>query len=444
MAADEHGIRLAMAPTVTRSPTPRSSSAAAAVLAALLAPGCAAEPDHAPDPGNADDTAECAFDVNDVSFLYPLPASADIDRLRPLADVLPQAVFAPLLARAGTSDDPRFAEAGFDQREAWRVVSARVDPCVAPLDPADKGCHVQIRLVAQPIVVDDAALMAADHAIHIVFDVPGAAGDVVPELVTDLQTLRGGVAGKPLGPHPLLVEQGLEGPFAAALDDFVSRWVDRGELTRVAVMATIDVANWRFAGGVVSGGKLVPAPLPNVVDDDGKPVFVQTFFGSTGVVGNFINRVSPKGTGKDNVNRIVDNDKMGSWLKIDAEGRRADANRAIRIDNPDRNGFLSVDCVSCHHASHALSRALASKLVDGPKFTFPQDGGHFVIDPDVNPNAFRAPAGTTTALRSESDGDHYDVRAFGYNADRVAINRRTVNESAKVAGELSRACRDLP
>lgn len=204
------------------------------------APGSAAN-------ASAEVTAQAGLDVNDVSMLFPVPDRDNVWRLMPLTatlstgrDILPAPVFDAIadIARRGRAErlgalsmtpevmrklregSPFGAEdfeegggpgldldaVGGAQRESYRVVSLRFDPC-APPAPADAGAgRTQVRLVAQPFVGD----VPQDAAAHLMYDVPFAAAR---EIAEDLLSWRDPASvGQPLGVHPVMREQGLAGP----------------------------------------------------------------------------------------------------------------------------------------------------------------------------------------------------------------------------------------
>lgn len=145
------------------------------ILGVVLAAGCAAAGSDPVDTSEAHETNRAAaLDVNDVSFLFPLPATnANADDL--LATDA-KAAHGPLLsgesfkrlvscAFPDPTEDATFPANGFDQQKNWRIVAARFDPC-AKSDPKDAVCNVQLRLVAQGLDPGKASdeLNAADQA----------------------------------------------------------------------------------------------------------------------------------------------------------------------------------------------------------------------------------------------------------------------------------------
>lgn len=93
-----------------------------------------------------------ALDLNDVSFLYPLPTLAERTRLLGLEA---QGNGGPLLTRALFDALPPLMPdtPGSIAFGDLRIVSARIDPCFpGSAPPAAPVCLAQLRLVAQPVL----------------------------------------------------------------------------------------------------------------------------------------------------------------------------------------------------------------------------------------------------------------------------------------------------
>src|SRR5262249_17418528 len=120
--------------------------------------------DGAAGPADEQDVKSTAtkLDVNDVSILFPLPKKQtdaslllSLDASGPNGPLLAKDAFAELLSFAHPEDDKTFAENHFDDPANWRIVAMRVEAC-AKLDPKAAACATQVRLVAQPVMFDDA------------------------------------------------------------------------------------------------------------------------------------------------------------------------------------------------------------------------------------------------------------------------------------------------
>ena len=125
--------------------------------------------------------------MNDVSIMFPLPQTAtDIGSLlAPSATgargiLVPQALYTSVAELPGstlTSTAPTNGLAGYSiaSYDDLRVVSVRIDPCFAVMqpDPHGVGCPPQIRLVLQEVrATDGGAPQAFDSALHAIYSLP--------------------------------------------------------------------------------------------------------------------------------------------------------------------------------------------------------------------------------------------------------------------------------
>lgn len=400
------------------------------ILGLVLAAGCAAAGSDAVESNEANATERAALDVNDVSFLFPLPAT-----IADASDLLAtdaKAAHGPLLSAESfkrlvsyafpdPTEDATFPANGFDQQKNWRVVAARFDPC-AKTDPKDVVCNVQLRLVAQAIQPGKGsdALHAADQAMHLIYQFEGAEAKA---LETDILALKKDqrTNGKALGPHPIMQEEGLQGAYAKALKDVISKYAGEERLPFATVMVTLNAGLWRFARGDRSASGLTQAQVPF------SPEKTIALHGTTGFIGNFILDVQPPATGTDNVNDIVQTGGSatpafkGDFFKMPAERQSAAVSAALRIDNPTMHQPGTTDCVSCHQASRSLRRFKGAPFLDA------RDG---------DPNRYVPPAGVTTKFSGDKDGGEYNVHAFGYLGRDVALTQGVINSSAEVIRQL--------
>ena len=140
--------------------------------------GCGAMP-ALPDAGQPVDSGVVSFsdgglDLNDVSWLLPLPAPAQHGLLLGLSSagskgpLLPRRHYDALPGLVTTEDaDALFAK--------FQVISARIDPCF-PKEPTS-GCLQQIRLVAQPLLIDGFKTTTEDGTLHLFYELTDAEFD---------------------------------------------------------------------------------------------------------------------------------------------------------------------------------------------------------------------------------------------------------------------------
>lgn len=394
------------------------------LVAAALLGGCmtdAGDGEFGDDKSDGGNDGFIRMDVNDVSILYPLPASeAGLADLMTLDPFLTRDQFQQLVALIHPEDDPNVR--GLDYA-AWHIVGVRVDPCemVAPGMP----CTAQLRLVAQSFSLGTSS---DDNAIHLVFGIPE---DQVNPMLRDLVALKTSATNKKaLGVHPVLKKQGLTGDFATGLRTLVTTYRAKAASQNVTVMFTLNAGEWRFGAGTIApDGHVAQVPVPC---SDTPTISMR---GTTGSIGNFIASVEPAATCHDNVNAIIDSNgrdeapfKQGSFFKLTADEQATDVDLALRVINPGLDRVGTTDCVACHTASRALARV--------------KDNAFLNLD-DGNPNRFVPPRFTTTRYATspvDAIGP-YNVRAFGYQDRDVAYAQVTVNLSALAADAINQKIR---
>ncbi len=209
------------------------------------------------------------FDVNDISFLWPVPnnsreASELIASDEKTADgksqIWPKSAFDTLIQTAQTvgvnsptGDTRRISfndgplRNAFNQQKTWKVVGMRIDPS-APGSSSkivnERGSLPQIRLIVQPVTVDGTGqVLVHDYTAHLVYNfTKGSGRPAVPdkekftEIVNDLKRLKANLAasgvstdGKPLGVHlGFRMRNGQN--FRNELKTFIKKHVSEGNL----------------------------------------------------------------------------------------------------------------------------------------------------------------------------------------------------------------------
>lgn len=372
------------------------------VLPLLVAACAAAEPDAV----SAEDdelTARSLF-ANDVSVLFPRPRGAEVDRLLGATsagdkgELLPEDVFARL---------PRLVGEGAT-REELRVVGVRIDPCFPGLGVEEAaGCWNQLRLVLQPVDArrPEEGVHPKDAAVHAFYT-------LTREELTDaaravLAAKRGarGSRRTALGVHPLLEQQGLDGPFAADLRAIVLRHAGARNLSRVTFMTREPSrqGQWKFGGFDLGEASATPMRIASL--GEATEQTFSTFLRN----GN----VTPAIQSPDDLSLLLRS------FDADAASPEALANAytaALRIQNPTLHSPDTVDCVSCHTATSAKLWAEKEKGQS-------PEGNSAAFSTRFNVALTKSPA----AERPDN------LHSFGYFFDEVSISQRTANESAAVA-----------
>lgn len=364
--------------------------------------------------------------TTDVSILYPLPAGAEPrDFVRPAAfgaygAVLSRSSLATVLD--GQSLDKESAATG--DYDALGLVSIRLDPCSARGSAAAPGtCRSEVRLVFQALyekVADSidpsSGTAATDGALHVVYDVPLAELVTMLQQILTLKKASGDAATQELGPHPILVAQGLGGPFAQGLRDIILEHVGEERIGRVTFFdhENSEGHTWTFGvfdRAAVNGAAAVLTATTIPLTDS----TTQTIGGSS-AVGTFASSFADgtSSTGADSIATLV---SPGRPLPAGAEAASLQSalDAALRVQDPTRHDVQTTDCVTCHLAEGARR-----------------------VGEDVYA---LSTAKAFTHSRSLARVDHRtsvtNLHAFGYLAREVAVMQRTANESVIVADRMS-------
>jgi hypothetical protein len=364
-------------------------------------------------PAGARGLAELA-QPDDLSVLYPLATSqAAFDRyLTPASpglggSLLPAAVyeqaFGPpgTLQHGGTPAAPALA--------GLRMVAFRLDPCVARLEATpDAACENQLRVVFQTLRFDgtQAIAIAADDAVHAFY---ALRRDQLAAGVQASIALRRKHAGDqrqlgPLAPHPILVEQGVDGELAAELDQLVLQLAGASNLSRITQVTSSGLGTaWNFSGVDVANGTPTRMAIPTVPPGTTTVAFFAGFSPGT-LTGE------PAFTPATEAAPIDDLQLLGDVHRA-ARASAADRQRAydasLRIEDPRLHSPNTIDCASCH-----LAQAVRGMV---------GEAAFHLAAPAPAP----APA------------DGVNVHMFGYKGTRASIHPRTVNEAAAVTAYVN-------
>ena len=364
------------------------------------------------------------WDLNDVSILYPLPQQNELDFL---LKTEAQGRGGALLPLSVLSRIPLLSpfQKGHEQVETLRVVSVRIDPC---FPGAGGSCRRQIRMVWQPLVPSPAwGVMTIDAALHSFYDLNDRD---FASLITELAALKArapiSTLGQALDVHPVLKAEGLNGPFAQALQAIWLKYAGRDNLTKMTFMAVRGRSLlWSFGGwDVDTSGKMEHIRIARFDrGPDGSPngVLTQVFVNQSEAGDDFVKSVIAPAP--------LSGESLGFLLRGAAdiaEARDRDAilfalNSAHAIENPRSHSPETMDCVSCHIAEPV--RAFAETRFPLLAQLSWNQGAVF------QDSAFNL--AHTTRIHTRN------LRAFGYFEERPAISRRTISESAAVARILN-------
>ena len=398
-----------------------------------------------------------SLDVNDVSFLWPPPATRDDVAALIAADtptsegsqLWPAQVFTAVLQAArqtgitnlaGTESRIDFTpfQAQFEQPATWKLAGFRVDPSAPGGHPslvARFGSVPQIRLVMQPVTVDASGRVRAhDVAVHLVYSY--ITGNFAPPftpdrerfgaIVADLQALKAAAGldtGGKLGVHPALNAR--VAGFGDKVRAFLAKHVSASRLLAVSFMGIEPPEPWIFfAMTVRPDGTLAPASQAVL---GGGHIQMLTLLSRPRAwpVPSVTNVDAAAGQGVST--GVLFTDDIATKLDTPAvSGRPRPLHRDIPdlVANPQRAHFFNTDCVSCHTES-TRRRALDLPAGDGA-LRFATPDGISGVDDAVVP------------------GDIWNTRNFGWfqrrASDRIAptVTMRTANEAAESVEVINR------
>ncbi len=378
---------------------------AAPLLALVL--GCSPERGGAPSPPTSL-TSEVG--VDDVTFLYPLPPQRLRTSLLGTAsagargELLPAALFQAL-------PPLDLLTSNAEHYTLLRVLSVRLDPCFPGLGvPSEASCKNQIRLVMQPVLprIGTPGLATADLALHLFYTLTRAELAGLLQQLTDLR-VGSGIARSdgPVGVHPALAREGLEGRFAAGVRALLLAHAGAQNLTRVTFMGIEQVGQvWRFGGFEVEGAAMRPMQIPLV------GVKEQTFQ-NRDLTGQTFEHAgtAPVSPAPDDLRLLFD---PAGLAAATPEQRRVAYARALRVESPRVHSPDTIDCATCHAATAA--RRFAERTHG--------------LTPEGVPERYTHPRGLP--LTGATGFATNELRAFGYFGDQPSVSPRTVNETAEV------------
>ena len=370
--------------------------------------------------------ARAQWGMNDVTIIYPLPdhSTEAAELISPQEPGLggawlPQKLYVRL-------PEINQGEAKDDTYRNLRVVAVRLDPCFRN----EGSCLPQVRLVWQPVstsnygsTASSGQLEAKDAAIHSFYTLEPVA---FQSLMNDYERLRKQCARdlstEPLRVHPVIAEQGLDGPFAQGLKRLLDKYVGTKTLWRITAMKTfVGSDQWAFRGFNVRDGSTQDIPIPRThgaTQQDFRTAQVTQSDFSNGMV-------SPAPQGSDNLLPILQNSR---FLRGEDPAVLSTLGKAVAdIENPKVHTPETMDCVSCH-AAQAAGSVLFGRIAGLGEL------------PQVVTGRFRS----TLPLQNLGlrQGNTHMLRALGYVDRDLVLSRRVINETASVAERLNREAQD--
>ncbi|UXR65363.1 hypothetical protein EZJ49_03740 [Bdellovibrio bacteriovorus] len=364
--------------------------------------------------------AQAAWDLNDVSYLMPLPTQMGEDSLLKLES---SARGGSLLPTSFVNQIPVLAidRSRDELNSALRVVGVRIDPCF-PL-PTPQSCQRQIRLVWQPVELsrrnEIQSVDAALHSFYVLQDWEFAS--LLKELTAWKKKYAVNTAYLPLQVHPAWKEQGDAAPAFADFNKIILKYAGAENFTRVTAMVLRGNADmWAFAGfEPTESGKLQMLRVPRLGDR-----MAQSFINLAVPHDHFAGGgIAPSPKGPDTFSNLT-----GESIRLEEPGTeeliRKEVRAAFRVENPKNFTPENMDCVSCHVAQPAIQWVLNKR----PELKVDQ-----LWSSEIYANAKYNLGNTSPEVWNTQQ-----IRAFGYFGRNVAISQRAINESAEVADFINR------
>ena len=407
------------------SPSPSTSDAGHSADAASFADAAVlfdAAPDAIPDAGPV---IPVAYGLNDVSVLFPLPATLDDPHVLTLSSMgnggplLSKDMFTMLENAAPLHDDLDTLYPIFT------IVAARIDPCfpdLALLTTNPSMCQHQLRLVAQDLHQFDSTfpVSSSDSGIHLLYDLSDDDFNAMAQRFLAVSTDATRNASVALSIHPTIAAQGLAGSVATELRATILAYAGPETLVRCTVTQGDDRDDtWQFAGFDVASGVLTAISIPNLTSTDDAPVVLQTM---TDPFGDNMVQFTPASAQAPQLYELEGTDTSDGTVVLTASPDEIASAMQLtfNLETPSQFNANSLDCVTCHLAGRARERATL--------FGASEAGLTHFDDPPFNLGLI-----TNSDLRFSTEA----MRAFGYIGSDPALNQRVINESAAVASVLA-------
>lgn len=368
--------------------------------------------------------AQQKFDVNDVSFLFPVePANKNPNYLLHLEN---EGRYGQLLSESLWGDLPMRNKLFY---ENWAVTAARFEPCTEGDKENPTKCTSELRLTAQPLIPGPHGYKIDLDGMHLIY---GLDSQQTVKFLSRLRQLKNlsyvPTNGVPLGVHPALRGGGMETPFYKALIQLILDFTGENKLIRIAISKDSTIV-WEFQGGVFQNGKFSLDPIPNLgrttemlftfQEDDGLGT------GSMSPEPETPASVLPLFEDSEEFERAI---RDGSFFRP-GNSYAAAAELAVKIENPMQGTHrLNTDCVSCHQAERFAGYA---------KSLFGRFQGNKPYPWSFETMKFNLPGYTLTNDTAFVDAPSITI-AFGWAADKATIIQRVINESAIVADWMNR------
>lgn len=381
--------------------------------------------------------AHAAWDLNDVSYLFPLPLTSDPEDflLKATAkgkygQLLPQPLFDQLVLLAG--DRHQAANVPITD---MRVLAARIDPCFHMVD-GETTCHRQIRFVWQPLEhMGTDNVTANDGTIHSFYDLNESE---FKTLLTELQALKSkndaffpwgmSTKGESLGVHPAFQNVKTRASFAAELKKILLSHTGSSQLVRVTSVRRPNISPWWVFFGVDFPNGWSPTAK-------GEDIVIPRVNQKTQEYFNLVNYDQFKelrGAMVPNMHKAPDNmisliEHYDTGVKDPATYYQPAVNALQKIENPNTFSPANMDCIHCH---------ITSSIKEWTKTNRPKVSASIAAK---SPLKYGLDTRDEFNLNNTTfyDGNTMILRSFGYYNAFPVTSDRVIFESAEVAKLLN-------
>ncbi len=446
---------------------------ALAILSVSFLTSCSApvQPEQPPQPQPSTPAAAgtAPLDVNDISFLWPVPKTkADADALISLADeasdgpIVPSAIFKALIETAKTvavdGTAISFPAGPFDDPKTWKVAGIRVNPTALGSNPKALALAEVpgIPLIVQPVTVSGDVALPHDITAHVVFNYiqPGTPPQqAAPNkaafgaIVQDLRALKKSLAlSAPPGGAPLQVHPGFSPdpkPLTGKLRELLKKRLASSQLDRrqTAAISFMGIPGgfepWIFFKVEVDSatGALTRKPVSGVFDPARPESQMISFKPDTN--GKVIPAPQPPKTVTDvNTARLfptLEAAKFDDLLFPDATDAVLQhfklRDTADIVANPQMTTTLTTDCVSCH--TESTRRSAMGNVTSQPGTAFKLAAGISGVAPEVLPK-------NRWNLRNFGWGLNFQGAPVKAEHFQPTVSQRAANEAAESADFINK------
>ncbi len=360
-----------------------------------------------------------AFEMSDVSVLFPLPIGSELPQTLFAGSSGPRGELIPASIRTQLPRLVARLEKDLTYSETVKVIAFRIDPCFAEGEsPAPLACRRQIRLVWQPLIQKDDQVIAADAAVHTFYDLSENEWALFLSQYRVLVAKFPSPVKSPLSVNRNFLPGGFGSSYWQEVKTLLLSFCGEKTLSRLTLMSLDANENqWVFRGYDVidanlSSQMLTPIQIPKIHSKGQTVALLQA------ESLDFRTTVFPFAQGD-----------LGLWLYNDSKTIeehyteaqiRGFVRQQIAVENPMKHNPGTTDCASCHMAMATLDWARRN-YSDWDWNFLVQESGYQSSSP------LQASPGPIKTNR---------LRAFGYFNQTPIFSQRVVNETAQVLQTL--------